>query len=84
MADRRVTRTRKNQGDITALCGNGNWSPVAKADAIQDIERGTHSYHVNEAGHRSNVVVKGLGNAKYLTTEADATSKNNLDNLPPC
>ena len=48
MADRPVRKTRKDaDGDILALCNDGsNWSPRLKADAIQDIESGTHTYHV--------------------------------------
>lgn len=48
MSDRAVTKTGKNRDrDITSLCSNGEWwSPRAKADAIADIESGTHTYHV--------------------------------------
>ena len=42
MADRQVTKTRKDEeGDILALCDDAAfWSPRAKQDAITDIERG--------------------------------------------
>lgn len=83
MADRRVRQTGKDtDGDITSLCHTGEWwSPRSKADAVSDIRTGTHSYYVNEAGHRSDVHVTSDG---HLRTYADATSKNNLDNLPDC
>lgn len=83
MADRRVTRTGKDSdGDITSLCNPGEWwSPRIKAEAISDIKTGAHSYYVDEAGYRSDVYVTSDG---HLKTQADATSKNNLDNLPDC
>ena len=83
MADRRVRQTGKNaDGDITSLCNTGEpWSPRSKADAKSDITSGTHTYFVDEAGYRSEVQVTSDG---HLRTNADATSKNNLDNLPDC
>jgi len=44
MADRQVTASGKDKdGDITKLCKSGEaWSPRQKADAIRDIENGTH------------------------------------------
>ena len=87
MADRRVTKSGKDRdGDITSLCNPGeSWTPRSKADAISDIENKTHTYYVNEAGYRSEVrVYRGDYGKKHLRTDADRTSKNNLDNLPNC
>lgn len=85
MADRKVTRTGKdNDGDITSLCGDGFWSPRAKAGAISDIELGLHSYHVMSGGKRVGIHVVNGPSGKYLRTDPDATSKNNLDDLPDC
>lgn len=86
MAERRVKKSKKDQtGNIAALCNTGEvWSPRQKADAISDIETGTHSYYVEEAGYKSAVKVFERNRVKYLRTDADATSKNNLDNLPDC
>lgn len=83
MADRRVRQTGKDDdGDITALCNRGEWwSPRSKSAAVSDIRTRTHSYYVDEAGFRTNVIVTADG---HLKTEADATSANNLDNLPDC
>jgi len=86
MTDRRVTNSRKNsQHDITAICSTGeSWSPRLKEDAIKDIESGVHSYYVLIHGRRVDVhVVKGI-DGKYLRTDPDRTSSNNLDNLPDC
>lgn len=85
MADRRVTHTEKDsEGDITALCNPYSWGQRAKADAIRDIENGIHTYYVDAAGSRSDVHVVSEGGDKYLRTDADTTSRNNLDNLPDC
>lgn len=83
MAERRVRQTGKDyDGDITSLCDTGQtWSPRRKADAVSDIRRGAHTYFVDEAGYRSDVHVTEDG---HLRTDADDTSKNNLDNLPDC
>lgn len=86
MADRRVRATRKDdEGDILALCNSGKWwSPRKKSDAISDIERGRLTYYVREAGYRTEVEVVNGPDGKYLRTEEDPTSDNNLDNLPDC
>lgn len=87
MADREVTRSRKDRdGDITALCDSGEyWSPRMKADAIRDIETRTHSYHVMVPGTgRVSIHVVNGPSGKYLRTDPDRTSRNNLDDLPDC
>ncbi len=77
---------RRDQGDITRLCNEGDtWSPRSKADAISDIENGTHTYHVPWVGGRTEIrVVNDSTKGKYLRTDRDNTSKNNLDDLPDC
>lgn len=87
MTDRRVTATGKNNdGDITKLCKSGEWwSPRSKADAINDIELGNNSYYVMDASfNRAEIHVVKVGSNKHLRTNADASSANNLDNLPDC
>lgn len=87
MAKRYVTATGKNtQGDITKLCNSGlTWSPRSKADAISDIDGGIHEYWVNwsNAPETKIRVVQGA-TGKYLRTDRDTTSRNNLDDLPDC
>ena len=87
MADRAVTQTRKGaDGDITALCNpKVSWSPRSKADAIQDINSGSHTYHVPwPDGQRTEIkVIKGP-NGPYLRTVRDGTTGNNLADLPDC
>ena len=86
MADRQVTRTRKDRdGDITALCNPSNfWSPRQKQRAIRDIKQGTHSYYVQLRGRRVDIHVVNGPNGEYLRTDPDKTSSNNLDDLPDC
>jgi hypothetical protein len=85
VADRRVRETGKDQGDITSLCNPGEqWSPRVKADAISDIESGSHRYFVREEGDNAWVRVVDGPTGKYLRTTADSSSNNNLDNLPDC
>ncbi len=86
MARREVTHSRKDRfGDITALCQPGaSWSPRLKQDAINDIERGIHGYYVRLRGQEVEIRVINARTGKYLRTDPDKTTKNNLDDLPNC
>lgn len=87
MAERLVTNSGKdNDGDITALCNSSTtWSPRKKADAIDDIELGTHKYYTSgSTGSKTYIRVVNGENGKYLRTDSDSTERNNLDDLPDC
>ena len=87
MADRAVYKTRKdNHGDILGLCNFGQyWSPRSKADAIRDIESGLVRYYVPwNDGTKTLIRVVNGASGKYLRTDKDQTSRNNLDDLPDC
>lgn len=88
MAERAVTQSKKNQdGDILALCKPGEyWSPRAKADAIRDIESRTHQYYVpwSDGCVIQSIRVVNGSTGKYLRTDKDNTSRNNLNDLPDC
>jgi len=86
MVDRPVRKTGKDQdGDILALCNDGSaWSPRHKPQAIQDIETGAHTYHVPWKSGRTEIRVVNGPNGKYLRTDRDETTRNNLDDLPDC
>jgi hypothetical protein len=87
MADRAVTQSGKDaDGDITKLCQpSASWSPRYKADAIDDIESGAHTYYVNwKIAGRSEIRVVNGATGKYLRTDRDDTTSNNLDDLPDC
>lgn len=84
MADRAVRQTGKDLlGNITSLADAGqSWSPRASSDCIRDIEIGLHTYHVPWRSGRTEVRIVTEGSFKYLRTDRDNTTKNNLDYLP--
>jgi len=87
MATRYVTRSGKDKnGDITKLCNAGEaWSPRLKADAIVDIENKTHEYFVSWTdGQKTPIKVVNGATGKYLRTQRDGSTKNNLDDLDDC
>ena len=80
-----MTYTRKEpDGDILALCGEGElWSPRVKVDAIKDIDLKIYSYYVMHEGKTLDVhVARTSSGEKYLRTDWDSTTHNNLDDLP--
>ena len=86
MADRAVYKTGKDsQGNILSLCNDGAyWSPRRKSDAISDIESGLHTYHVPWQSGRTEIRVVQGPTGKYLRTDFDNTTRNNLDDLQDC
>ena len=58
---------------------------VSQPDAIAGIEQGKWQFFVQRGGHVVNVVVaiSRFGN-KYLKTEADGDTPDNLLSLPEC
>lgn len=87
MADRQVTHAhRDDEGDILGVC----WTAAdglkysSRSDLISDIESKTNTYFVAVEAPAVWVLVRSRNGTKYITTEADSTSKNNLDNLPEC
>jgi len=87
VADRRVTHIGKDRdGNITKLSNpNESWKYRMKNDAINDIEAGVHTYYVQWPEKRTNIhVVNDPKKGKYLRTDRDNTSRNNLDELPNC
>lgn len=84
MANRPVTHTRKDRyGNIIGL-GNPTqtWSVRSSAYCIRDIESGTHQYYVPWTTGSTWIRVVQGANGKYLRTDRDNTSRNNLDDLP--
>ncbi len=51
---------------------------------IKEIEDEGREYFVEVDGKRVNVVVRETGGRKYLRTNPDETTKNNLLSLPEC
>lgn len=88
MAGRFVKKTHKDKyGDILALCGDNadSWSPRKITDVINDIERGFHTYYVTLPGvGKTKIHVADGPTGKYLRTDHDSTTHNNLNDLPDC
>ena len=87
MAKRFVNKSGKDKdGDITKLCNSGEtWSPRHKADAIRDIDDKVHEYYVRWTdGQETIVKVVNGSTGKFLRTQRDGSTKNNLDDLPDC
>ncbi|MET4692147.1 DUF3892 domain-containing protein [Sinorhizobium fredii] len=87
MATRYVKATGKDRdGDITKLCNSGEtWSSRSKLDAIRDIENNIHDYWVKwTSSEETPIRVVNGSSGKYLRTDRDNTSRNNLDDLPDC
>jgi len=86
MAERRVTKSGKGAGNvITKLCSSGEtWSPRLKDDAIEDIDKGRHSYYVKVGNSKVDIHVVNVGGKKHLRTDRDGKGKNNLEELPDC
>ncbi len=86
-ADREVTQSMKSRkGNITALCNSDAiWSPKLKSMAILEIEESIHRYFVKIDDVELDIhVVTDRLKGKYLRTDPDKTSRNNLDDLPDC
>ena len=90
MANLQVTSVhRDNIGNTLAICGpwgiNATLLYTPEADAIRNIELGTHTYYVWWPDNVMTLVhVVDGSTKKYLRTDKDHTTKNNLDDLPTC
>lgn len=51
-------------------------------DAIYNIQRGIHSFYVQNGFYRVNVIVASRNGRLYLKTENDGLEPNNLLSLP--
>jgi hypothetical protein len=63
--------------------GGVGWSK-SEDDAIAEIETGANSFHVSVGGRSIAVVVATRSGRKYLKTEPDDYSPDNLLALPEC
>jgi Protein of unknown function (DUF3892) len=62
----------------------GSWGKVTQAEGIANVEADPEAYYV-AGGPDSVWVTLGVHNGhKYLTTEADGATQNNLLALPEC
>ncbi len=57
---------------------------LTEVDAINGIETGKYRFYTHVDGKSAWVVVATYNGRKYLKTEADTTTKDNLLSLPEC
>ena len=60
------------------------WGRTDKATVIREIDSNTHFYFVMVAGAGVAVKVVSGPRGRYLRTDPDKTTRNNLDDLPNC
>jgi len=77
-------RIRRIGGRVGASNGGGPWT-LSQEDAIDGIESGKWIFHVSRGGRTVKVIVAvSRYGHKYLKTEADGESPDNLLSLPEC
>lgn len=74
--------TKDYQGNITTLCGP--WGSGSSTNVIQSIQLGNRFYVPLTDGTVAWISVVQGNPRPYLRTNWDGTTKNNLDDLPPC
>jgi len=67
---------------IDSVGGDG-WTK-SEDKVIDEIDSGDEDYYVREDGERVDVVVREREGRKYLRTDPDKTTQNNLLSLPDC
>jgi len=89
MADLIVTCVRSDGSDddyrIEGIGSGRSWYHAIDT-AIYNIECGVHRYYTTHCGVKAKVVVQvhAVTKRKYLTTESDGYSGNNLSELQSC
>ena len=68
---------------ISHIGQQGNWR-IREDSAIRRIESGSDSFYVSVGGKTVEVIVASHNGRKYLKTQSDGYSPNNLLNLKEC
>jgi hypothetical protein len=63
--------------------GTKQWK-ITTDDAIRYIDNGEWEFYTHVGGHRREVIVASRNGRKYLKTEADNDTPDNLLSLPEC
>lgn len=71
----------KNIGGVNP--DGSRWHLSEKA-AIGYIENGTYTFYTQGGGVTANVVIASHNGLKYLKTDRDSTTQDNLLSLPEC
>jgi hypothetical protein len=93
MVSRRVKcitkRDRQDRHERISHIG-GDWGrygqpiKITEEEAIRDIELGIFQYHVTVNNYNVKVIISFNNGRKYLKTENDTTTVDNLLSLPEC
>ena len=80
----RVTHIKRNPyGSKIIAVKCDNYLVFSIDEVIHNIENNRYDYYVQERTPKADVhVVSEEDGSKYIRTDADATDKNNLENLP--
>jgi hypothetical protein len=70
--------------DIGGKNSDGSSWKMSEERAIKAIEDGTYEFYVSANSRTVNVIVSTHNRRKYLKTEADGYSPDNLLSLPEC
>ena len=68
---------------VGGISGGTSWK-LTLSDAIYSIEIGKYAFYTSVAGHIRNVIVASRNGSKYLKTESDHDTPDNLLSLPEC
>ena len=63
--------------------GGTRWK-LSLSEAIKSIEDRRYSFYTSVGGHVRKVIVASRNGTKYLKTEADSDTPDNLLSLPEC
>ena len=64
--------------------GNGSRWKLTEDEAIKSIEEGKYQFYVSVNGQSVNITIDQYNGRKYLKTEPDDYSPDNLLSLPEC
>jgi hypothetical protein len=64
----------------------GTWGKHTQADAVYNIDNHIHTYYTTGGGETAEVITAthSPSGTKYLKTNKDTTTKDNLLSLPEC
>jgi hypothetical protein len=70
--------------NVGGVNGDGTRWKITEERAIQGIETGEWSFYTSGGGEIANVIIAVHQGRKYLKTDRDTTTKDNLLSLPEC
>ena len=83
MADRKITKVRKNSyGVVTSLGSDDWWSPVSRTEAIKDIEHGKHRYFLKLRNSEKPLTVLNGNGHKRLVIDPEKAPIEVVAELP--